>query len=41
MRIVHVHAARGRTRNDTLNRSAFRLGQLAGAGLGSAEELRA
>ena len=27
------------TRNTTLNRAAFRLGQLAGAGLGSGEEI--
>jgi hypothetical protein len=37
--LADIAAARLGTRNDTLNRSAFRLGQLAAAGHGSLEEL--
>jgi hypothetical protein len=37
--LADVAAARPGTRNDTLNRAAFRLGQLAAAGHGSREEL--
>ena len=37
--LERVAAAREGTRNDTLNCAAFRLGQLAGAGLGTVDEL--
>jgi hypothetical protein len=37
--LADVAAARPGTRNDTLNRAAFRLGQLAAAGHGSRQEL--
>lgn len=37
--LERVATARPGTRNDTLNRAAFRLGQLAGAGLGTLDEL--
>jgi hypothetical protein len=37
--LEQVARARPGTRNDTLNRAAFRLGQLAGAGLGTLDEL--
>jgi Bifunctional DNA primase/polymerase, N-terminal len=39
--VAGVAAARPGTRNDTLNRAAFRLGQLAAAGHGSLDELTA
>jgi hypothetical protein len=39
--LAYVAAAPPGTRNDTLNRAAFRLGQLAGAGHGSLDELTA
>jgi hypothetical protein len=39
--VADVAAARPGTRNDTLNRAAFRLGQLAAAGHGGLEELTA
>jgi Bifunctional DNA primase/polymerase, N-terminal len=39
--LAYVAAARPGTRNDTLNRAAFRLGQLAGAGHGSLDVLTA
>jgi hypothetical protein len=37
--VAGVAAARPGTRNDTLNRAAFRLGQLAAAGHGTLDEL--
>jgi hypothetical protein len=37
--VADVAAARPGMRNDTLNRAAFRLGQLAAAGHGSREQL--
>jgi hypothetical protein len=39
--LANVAAARPGTRNDTLNRAAFRLGQLTGAGYATLEELTA